>query len=144
MRGSDLGHYERMATAHDTLRAIASERPSISRGSASLREVAQMMTDSRCSAVVISGRDDELHVVTERDIVTSIASGADPDSEWAVDVMSVEVRSLPPDATVADAARLMEEAIIRHVVVRDPDRPDEYAMVSIRDLLDPLLNSIDA
>lgn len=113
----------------------------MTRGSASLREVADLMMSATCSAVVVSGRDGQLHVVTERDIVRAIASGADPDSEWAVDVMSTDLRSLPPDATVRDAAQLMQDAVIRHVVVRDPGSPDEFSMVSIRDLLEPFLNS---
>jgi signal-transduction protein with cAMP-binding, CBS, and nucleotidyltransferase domain len=133
-----------MATADDALDSIARTRPSMTRGSASLREVADVMMSASCSAVVISGRDGELHVVTERDIVRAIASGANPDNEWAVDVMSTDVRTLPPTATVRDAAQLMQDAVIRHVVVRDPGTPDDFSMVSIRDLLQPFLNSTPA
>ncbi|MGI9621755.1 MAG: CBS domain-containing protein [Acidimicrobiales bacterium] len=132
-----------MATPDDRLDSIARQRPSMSRASASVRQVAKTMVDHNCSAVVVSGRDHELHVVTERDIVKSIASGADPDSEWAVDVMSVDVRMLAPSDTVADAARLMQDAVIRHVVVRDPDSPETVDLVSIRDLLAPFLASLE-
>lgn len=118
-----------------TLGSIARTHPSMSRGTATLREVAKTMRDTPCSAVVVRGRDQAVHVVTERDIVTAIGSGSDPDAEWAVDVMSAKTRTLPPEATVADAVRLMEEAVIRHVIVSDPDNPDDIAMVTIRDLL---------
>lgn len=128
--------------ASDPLRTIARSRPTV-RGSSSLREVATVMIDETCSAVVVKDRDGGHHVVTERDIVRALSSGADPDKEWAVDVMSVELRTLGPDHTVADAAALMRDAVIRHVVVADPDDPESVAMVSIRDLLGPFLNSID-
>ncbi len=127
----------------DTLASIARSRPTMARGSSSIREVAELMMSKTCSAVVVTGRDGRHHVVTERDIVRAVANGADPDAEWAVDVMSLELRTLSPDDTVLDAARLMLDAVIRHVVVTDPEDPDTLAMVSIRDLLAPFINSVD-
>ena len=93
--------------------------------------------------MVVKDRDGGHHVVTERDIVRALSEGADPDKEWAVDVMSVDLRSLGPDHTIAEAAALMQDAVIRHVVVSDPADPDVVAMVSIRDLLEPFLNTIE-
>ena len=129
--------------ASDPLRSIARSRPTIVRGSSSLREVALMMIDETCSAVVVKDRDGGHHVVTERDIVRALSGGADPDKEWAVDVMSVDLRTLGPDHTIAEAAALMQDAVIRHVVVADPDDPEAVAMVSIRDLLEPFLNTLE-
>ncbi|MEM7287080.1 MAG: CBS domain-containing protein [Actinomycetota bacterium] len=130
--------------ASDALRSIARSRPTVARGSSSLREVAQMMVDEACSAVVVKDRDGGHHVITERDIVRAVSDGADPDKEWAVDVMSVDLRTLGPDHTIADAGALMRDAVIRHVVISDPDDPDAVAMVSIRDLLGPFLNTIES
>lgn len=144
-----LGHYSCMPTdsgqptTDDTLDLIAQAQPSVAKGTASLREVTKIMCDGTCSALVVTGRDGDFHVVTERDIVMAIADGADPDSEWAVDLMSVDVRTLSPDKTIADGARLMLEANIRHVVVLDPETPGEVSMVSIRDLLAPFLASLE-
>ena len=70
----------------DPLRSIARSRPTIVRGSSSLREVALMMIDETCSAVVVKDRDGGHHVVTERDIVRALSGGADPDKEWTVEV----------------------------------------------------------
>ena len=126
--------------ASDPVGSIARSRPTV-RGTASVRQVAAKMIEESCSAVVVNGRDGQVHVVTERDIVRALAADADPDKEWAVDVMSVELRSLDPDQTVRDAAQMMLDAVIRHVVVDDPDSPDDVAMVSIRDVLAPFINS---
>ena len=41
-------------------------------------------------------------------------------------------------------ARLMQDAVIRHVVVRNPESPDDVALVSIRDLLAPFLESVES
>ncbi len=130
-------------TIDDALKLIAQTHPTVARGTASLRQVTKLMCEGTCSAVVVTGRDGESHVVTERDIVLAIGEGADPDSEWAVDLMSVDLQTLGPDQTIVEAARLMHEAHIRHVVVHDPDNPDAVAMVSIRDLLGPFLNSLE-
>jgi len=130
------------STVGDPLGSIAAPQQVLAKGSASLREVTVMMCDGTCSAVVVTGRDGEFHVITERDIVMAIAAGADPDSEWAVDLMSVDLRTLASDQTIAEGAQLMFDAHIRHVVVKDPDTPGTVGMVSIRDLLGPFLNSV--
>ena len=143
-----LGHYAGMSTdtgptVDDALKLIAQPQPSVAKGSASLREVTKMMCDGTCSAIVVTDREGDFHVVTERDIVIAIAAGADPDSEWAVDLMSVDLRTLGPDRSIADGARLMKDAHIRHVVIFDPDSPNDVSMVSIRDLLGPFLASLE-
>ena len=57
---------------------------------------------------------------------------------WAVDVMTRDTIMIEPDATIEAAAELMLEAGVRHLVVDDSEG-DRYGVVSVRDLLDPLL-----
>lgn len=121
----------------DPVRSIATHGVITGRRADTLRGLASSMVENGVSALVIEERTGELAIVTERDIVAALANGADADTDWAVDVMTRDVLHVEPDATIADVAELMLRANIRHVLVRtDGDTP---AVVSIRDLLDPLL-----
>lgn len=121
----------------EPVRSIATHGLVTGRRADTLRGLAQGMIDNGVSALVIEERSGELAIVTERDIVAALSDGADPDTEWAVDVMTRDIIHVEPDASIADVAELMLRANIRHVLVRgDGDTP---GVVSVRDLLDPLL-----
>jgi len=106
-----------------------------------VRELAKVMADNDCSAVIVTKRNGTHAVATERDVVVALARDLDPDDDWAVDVMSVDLRTLNADAPIAAAAQLMLDSVIRHVVVVD-ESSNELSIVSIRDLLGPFLTSL--
>ena len=72
-------------------------------------------------------------VLSERDIVRAVANGEDVDDVRAEDVMAVDVVTIGLDATVTEAADVMEAGNIRHLPVTDDDKV--VGMVSIRDIL---------
>lgn len=127
-------------TATDALRTIIHPRPEV-RGTLTVRELAKVMADNDCSAVIVTKRNGTHAVATERDVVVALARDLDPDDDWAVDVMSVDLRTLNADAPIAAAAQLMLDSVIRHVVVVD-ESSNELSIVSIRDLLGPFLTSL--
>lgn len=102
-----------------------------------LRDLAKKMADSRVSALLVEQRTGDLAIVTEHDIVTALANSSDPDADWAVDVMSRDLIEVTPETSIADVAELMQQAGIRHILVRGAG--DAPAIVSIRDLLEPIL-----
>lgn len=104
----------------------------------SLREVARRLWEHAVGAAVVADEDDVLGVVSERDIVTQLALGADPDIAMAQEAMTKPVVSAHPDDPLLDVVFLMIDAGIRHVPVIDRDG-EVTGMVSIRDLLRPLL-----
>ncbi|MDG2111672.1 MAG: CBS domain-containing protein [Actinomycetota bacterium] len=53
-------------------------------------------------------------------------------------VTAFEPEMITPRSTVADAAQVMLDAGIRHLVVEDLDN-DRRGVVSVRDLLEPLV-----
>jgi CBS domain-containing protein len=99
------------------------------------------MQDNSCSALVVTKHDGLHAVVTERDIIRALANGSDPDDDWAVDVMSTDLRTLSPDAPILDAAKLMLDAVVRHVVIEEGE---QLSVVSVRDLLAPFIASVEA
>ncbi len=121
----------------EPIRSIAAHDGVAGKRAATLRGLSKRMTDNGVSALFVEQRSGEAAIVTEHDIVAALANGADPDSDWAVDVMSREIIEVTPDVSIADVAELMQQAHIRHVLVRGGG--DELAIVSIRDLLDPIL-----
>lgn len=121
----------------EPVRSIATHGLVKGRRADTLRGLASGMIEHGVSALVIEERGGNLAIVTEHDIVAALADGAGADTEWAVDVMTRDILQVEPDASIADAAELMLRANIRHVLVRGDDGTP--AVVSIRDLLDPLL-----
>jgi CBS domain-containing protein len=94
------------------------------------------MVENNIGLLAVSdGKDDTklVGVISERDIIRSIASGeASPDRVDAISTKSV-IR-INENSDVAEAARLMNKYRIRHVVAVD-DQNMLKAVVSIRDLV---------
>jgi CBS domain-containing protein len=103
-----------------------------------LREVAAIMDRHGIGAVIVGTTKRAVGILSERDIVTALASGADPDEATAARAMSHEVVSVHPGDVIYDAAVDMLDLGIRHVPVLD-EHGTVLGMVSVRDLLRPLL-----
>lgn len=100
---------------------------------ATLRDAAVVMEREEVGAVVVVVEGRAAGVLSERDIVRAVANGEDVDDVRADDVMAVDVVTIGLDATVTEAADVMEAGNIRHLPVTDDDKV--VGMVSIRDVL---------
>ncbi len=99
-----------------------------------LREAATQMTEKGTGAALVS--DDETPIpciVTERDILNSIGTGQDPDSERVAEHMSNSVIAAAPDWSLERAASEMSHRGIRHLVVYDG--PELVGVLSMRDIV---------
>lgn len=99
-----------------------------------LREAAQMMVEKGTGAALVF--DDELptpSVVTERDLLISIARGQDPDAEKVADHMSEGVLTAAPDWSLERAAAEMSRRNVRHLVVFEG--PEAIGVLSMRDIV---------
>ncbi len=99
-----------------------------------LREAAQKMVEKGTGAALVF--DDELptpSVVTERDLLISIARGQDPDSERVADHMSEGVLTAAPDWSLERAAAEMSRRGVRHLVVFEG--PEAIGVLSMRDIV---------
>jgi predicted transcriptional regulator len=103
-----------------------------------LETLAGHMAKQDVGALVIESAKGEMSILTERDIVHAVAFDVDA---WAVDVMTRDVIEVPADLSIADAAETMRTAGVRHLLVRQAD--GTLGITSIRDLLGPLLDSVD-
>jgi len=99
----------------------------------SLRSAAEAMWRQQTGSLLVMDGDVLLGIVTERDIMTAIARGWDPEQAAVSDVMTCEMLTIGPETSLHEAARLMAARWIRHLpVVRDGD---VVGVVSQRDLV---------
>jgi CBS domain-containing protein len=108
---------------------------------ASLSEVAEALAADEVGALCVLENDGLAGIVSERDVVTHLAAGADPAHLTAGDVMSTDLVTVGPDESVLDAARRMQDSQVRHLPVLDGGLV--AGIVSIRDLFSVLVESTD-
>ena len=99
-----------------------------------LREAARMMVEKNTGAALV--QDDETPtpgIVTERDLLISVAAGEDPDAERVSDHMSERVIAAAPDWSLERAAAEMARRGVRHLVVCEETGP--VGVLSMRDIV---------
>jgi predicted transcriptional regulator len=105
---------------------------------ASVMELAKVMVDWSVSSIAITDKENNKKVVgilTERDIVNSIAKGVPPDGITAGSLMSSPILSIRKDQPIEEAALLMIKNKVRHLLVEDPaSRNGAIGIISTTDL----------
>lgn len=104
-----------------------------------LRDAARAMVERRVGSVVILTDDGKPAIMTERDLMRAIASGADPDDARVEDYMTPDAISASPAWDVLDASKQMREGGFRHLLVMGENGTIE-GILSMRDVLSALLD----
>jgi len=125
--------------AHSPVRSITSFDPLRGDADDDAPAVARRMREADCGALLVDDPVGETGIVTERDVVRALASESVDSS--ALELMTRDLIVVPGDMTIADAALTMHQAGVRHLAV---DRGDGVlGITSMRDLIEPLLDTID-
>ena len=99
-----------------------------------LREAAARMAQRKVGAAVVIDPEGEGHaILTERDVLCSIARGEDPDAERVADHLSTELVAAAPDWSLPRAAAAMVHGGFRHLLVVDGGEP--VGVLSMRDIV---------
>jgi CBS domain-containing protein len=99
-----------------------------------LRQAARMMSVRHIgAAVVIDPEHAGIGILTERDILNSIAAGEDPDAELAAQHRTEDLVYASPEWTLEDAAQAMVRGGFRHLVVVEDH--DVAGLLSMRDIV---------
>ena len=99
-----------------------------------LREAAAKMVEKGTgAALVLDAEMPTPSIVTERDLLISVAQGQDPDVECVSDHMSEGVLTAAPDWSLERAAAEMSRRGVRHLVVFDHAEP--VGILSMRDIV---------
>jgi CBS domain-containing protein len=100
----------------------------------SLRDAANSMAERRVgAAVVIDPEQPGPGILTERDILLSIGSGQDPDSEKVADHLSSQLTFAAPNWSLEAAAEAMVRGGFRHLIVVDGGQMT--GILSMRDIV---------
>ncbi len=105
-----------------------------------LREAAQKMSERNAGAAVVIDTNvgTPPAIITERDVLNSIAAGEDPDRQRVADNSTPEAVTVPVDAPLEEAMERMMEGAFRHLLVVHGD--DAVGIISMRDLVAALIS----
>ncbi|HEV2254188.1 MAG TPA: CBS domain-containing protein [Streptosporangiaceae bacterium] len=99
-----------------------------------LRQAARLMSKRRIgAAVVIDAEHAGIGILTERDLLDSIAAGEDPDAELVAQHRTEHLVYASPDWTLEEAAAAMVRGGFRHLVVVEGN--DVAGLLSMRDIV---------
>ncbi len=98
-----------------------------------LRAAARRMWQQQTGSLLIMDGERLLGIVTERDLLRAVSRGQDMESTTVHEIMTTELRTVSPDASLHDTARLMAVHWIRHLPVVQDDKL--VGVVSQRDLV---------
>jgi CBS domain-containing protein len=100
----------------------------------SLRDAANAMAERRVgAAVVIDPEAPGPGIITERDLLTSLGDGQDPDTERVADHLSSQLTFAAPDWSLEAAAEAMVRGGFRHLIVVDGGQMK--GILSMRDIV---------
>ena len=100
----------------------------------SLRDAASAMCQRNVGAAVVLDPDAPgPGVITERDILSSIGMGEDPDNERVADHLTQDLTFASPDWSLEEAATAMVRGSFRHLVVVDGG--ELVGILSMRDIV---------
>lgn len=97
-----------------------------------LRAAAELMWGQQTGSLIVMDGGRLVGIVTERDVLRSVARGMDPATTMIRDVMTADVVITRPHAPLRDAAREMAHHWIRHLPVMEGHTV--VGVVSIRDV----------
>ena len=99
-----------------------------------LREAAAAMAERRVGAAVVLDPDGMgPGIITERDVLLSIAAGQDPDTERVADHLTAELVFASPSWSLEQAATAMVRGGFRHLVV--VEGAETAGILSVRDIV---------
>ncbi len=99
-----------------------------------LRAAARLMAERSVGAAVVLDPDmPGTGILTERDVLRSVAAGEDPDLERVADHLTQEVVFASPDWSLEEAADAMVRGGFRHLVVCAGG--EITGIVSVRDIV---------
>ncbi len=99
-----------------------------------LRQAAKQMHERKVGAAVVMDPESAgPGILTERDILSSIGDGQDPDQECVADHLTSELVFAAPDWSLEQAASAMVRGGFRHLIVVDGG--EITGVLSVRDIV---------
>jgi CBS domain-containing protein len=103
-------------------------------------EAARRMANAKVGSAIVLTEEGHPGIITERDVLRAVADGVDLEKTPIADYMTANAITASPTWDVVEAARTMSQGGFRHLIVLN-DQGDVEGMLSLRDLVDALLQS---
>ena len=99
-----------------------------------LRDAARLMAGRQVgAAMVVDPESPGPGIITERDVLYSIGSGQDPDTELVADHLTSDLVFAGPDWSLEEAAVAMVRGSFRHLIVIEGG--ETIGILSVRDIV---------
>lgn len=98
-----------------------------------LREAASMMVEGDLGSLIVGDGTSMVGIITERDIMSAVATGADTSTVMVEDWMTADPDSASPELEVREAAEWMLAVGYRHLPITQDGRI--MGIASIKDIL---------
>ncbi len=105
-----------------------------------LAQACDKMRHAQTSSMLIMDGDRLVGIVTERDVVKTIAQGLDPKETSLKDIMTTDIVTIGPMTTLKEAANIMATKWIRHLPILEGSKV--VGMISQRDLTGVLAGAL--
>ena len=105
-----------------------------------LAQACDKMRHAQTSSMLIMDGDRLVGIVTERDVVKTIAQGLDPKETRVKDIMTTDLVTIGPMTTLKEAANIMATKWIRHLPIVEGSKV--VGMISQRDLTGVLAGAL--
>jgi CBS domain-containing protein len=113
----------------------------IDHGEDTLAEAARKMWKQQTGSLLVMDGEDLVGIVTERDVLKAVASGARLEEVRVSEVMSKDLVTVGPGTSLREAAKVMADRWIRHLPVVDGGKV--VGVMSQRDLAGVLAGALN-
>lgn len=103
----------------------------------SITDAIKTMVERNISSVAIidtTNKDQIIGILTERDIIRLMANDVSPDAITISSLMSSPMVTIGKNLSLEEAARLMIQNKVRHLLVNDPENGDTVGIITTTDL----------
>lgn len=107
-----------------------------------LAQASSKMWQQQTGSLLIMEGDSLIGIVTERDVLRTVAEGQDPTAATVRDVMTEAPVTIDPNTQLKDAASIMFEKWFRHLPVVTGEG-EVVGIISLRDLLSLVAQGMD-
>jgi len=105
-----------------------------------VKEAAELMEERGVSSLVVESKDGFIGILTDKDFVRCVREGRQLSRTKVEDIMSTDLVSIDSKASLAEAAELIAEHNIRHLLVKAGGR--YVGIVSVKDVLSRLYEEL--
>jgi CBS domain-containing protein len=119
---------------------IMTEAAVTNRADQTLADAARKMWEQQTGSLLVMDEGELLGIITERDVLKAVATGAKLDDTSVGETMTKDVITIHPGASLREAAQVMTDKWIRHLPV--VERGKVVGILSQRDLSGVLASAL--